>query len=88
MRFRRLTLHGLIHTGALTTAVSEANLNGIKLLSNGAIKDTGTAPIFEILVAKDRLERLIGTVLLELKVADFHFYNNFGVMRKTSESTL
>ena len=41
MDFEKLTLDGLIDTGALTSAISEADLNKIKLLSNEAIKDTG-----------------------------------------------
>ena len=43
---KKLTLDGLKDTGALTSAISEADLNKIKLLSNEAIKDTGPAPNF------------------------------------------
>ena len=46
MDFEKLTLDGLKDTGALTSAISEADLNKIKLLSNEAIKDTGPAPNF------------------------------------------
>ena len=48
MDFEKLTLDGLIDTGALTSAISETGLNKIKLLSNEAIKDTGPAPNFQI----------------------------------------
>ena len=44
MDFKKLTLDRLIDTGALTSAISEADLNKIKLLSNEEIKDTGPAP--------------------------------------------
>ena len=71
--FEKLTLDGLIDTGTLTSAISEADLNKIKLLSNEAIKDTGPAPNFQILVANGQLERPIGTVVLEFEVADFQF---------------
>ena len=73
MDFEKLTLDGLFDTGALTSAISEADLNKIKLLSNEAIKDTGPAPNFQIMVANGQLERPIGTVLLEFEVADFQF---------------
>ena len=81
MDFEKLTLDGLIDTGALTSAISEADLNKIKLLSNEAIKDTGPAPNFQIMVANGQLERPIGTVLLEFEVTDFHFQENFIVMK-------
>ena len=81
MDFEKLTLDGLIDTGASTSAISEADLNKIKLLSNEAIKDTGPAPNFQIMVANGQLERPIGTVLLEFEVADFQFQENFIVMK-------
>ena len=79
--FEKLTLDGLIDTGALTSAISEADLNKIKLLSNEAIKDTGPAPNFQIMVANCPLERPIGRVLLEFEVADFQYQKNFIVMK-------
>ena len=81
MDFEKLTLDGLIDTGALTSAISEADLNKIKLLSKEAIKDTGPAPNFQIMVGNGQLERPIGTVLLEFEVADFQFQESFIVMK-------
>ena len=81
MDFEKLTLEGLIDTGALTSAISEADLNKNKLLSNEAIKDIGPAPNFQIMVANGQLERPIGTVLLEFEVADSQFQENFIVMK-------
>ena len=81
MDFEKLTLDGLIDTGALTSAISEEDLNKIKLLSNEAIKDTGPAPNFQIMVANGQLERPIGTVLLQFEVADFQFQENFIVIK-------
>ena len=46
MDFEKLTLDGLVDTGALTSAISEQNLNKIKLLAPEAITDTGPAPNF------------------------------------------
>ena len=51
MDFEKLTLDGLIDTGALTSAISEQDLNKIKLLASEAITDTGLAPNFQIMVA-------------------------------------
>ena len=79
--FEKLTLDGLIDTGALTSAISEADLNKMKLLSNEAIKDSGPAPNFQIMVAIGQIERPIGTVLLESEVADFQFQEIFIVMK-------
>ena len=81
MDFEKLTLDGLIDTGALTSAISEEDLNKIKLLSNEAINDTGPASNFQIMVANGQLERPIGTVLLQFEVADFQFRENFIVMK-------
>ena len=40
-------LDGLFDTGAITCAISEADLKEIKLLSNEAMKETGPAPTFQ-----------------------------------------
>ena len=71
MDFEKLTLDGLIDTGALTSAISEEDLNKIKLLSNEAIKDTGPAPNFQIIVANGQLERPIDTRLTSIRSSRF-----------------
>ena len=81
MDFEKLTLDGLIDTGALTSAISEQDLNKIKLIANEAIKDTGLPPNFQIMVANGQLEVPIGTVLLEFEVADFMLRENFIIMK-------
>ena len=81
MDFEKLTLDGLIDTGALTSAISEQDLNKIKLIANEAIKDSGPPPNFQIMVANGQLEVPIGTVLLEFEVADFMLRENFIIMR-------
>ena len=80
MDFKKLTLDGLIDTGAFTSAISE-DLNKIKLLSIEAIRDISPEPNFQIMVANGQLERPIGTDLLEFEVADFQFQENFIVMK-------
>ena len=81
MDFEKLTLDGLIDTGALTSAISEQDLKKIKLIANEAIKDTGPPPNFQIMVANGQLEVPIGTVLLEFEVADFMLRENFIIMK-------
>ena len=81
MDFEKLTLDGLIDTGALTSAISEQDLNKIKLLANEAIKETGPPPNFQIMVANGQLEVPTGTVLLEFEVADFMLKENFIIMK-------
>ena len=81
MDFEKLTLDGLIDTGALTSAMSEQELNQIKLLAPEAITDTGPAPNFQMMAANGQLETPIGTVCLTFEVADFMFKENFIVMK-------
>ena len=81
MDFEKFTLDGLIDTGALTSAISEQDLNKIKLIANEAMKDTGPPPNFQIMVANGQLEVPIGTVLLEFEVADFMLRENFIIMK-------
>ena len=86
--FEKLTLDGLIDTGALTGAISEQDLNKIKLLANEAIKDTGPPPNFKIMVANGQLEVPIGTVLLEFEEADFMLRENFIIIMKNLPNPL
>ena len=81
MDVEKLTLDGLIDIGALTSAISEQDLNKIKLIANEAIKDTGPPPNFQIMVGNGQLEVPIGTVLLEFEVADFMLQENFIIMK-------
>ena len=59
MDFKKLKLDGLFVTGALTSAISEQDLNKIKLLAIEAIKETGPPPTFQIMVANRQLEALL-----------------------------
>ena len=81
MDFEKLTLDGLIDTGALTSAISEQHLNKIKLLANDAIRESGPPPNFQIMVANGQLEVPIGTVLLEFEVTDFMLRENIIIMK-------
>ena len=88
MDFEKQTLDGLIDTGALTSAISEENLNKSKRFSNEAKKVTKPAPNFQIMVANGQLERPIGNVLLQFEVADFQFIENFIVVKILPKSLM
>ena len=81
MDFKKLTLDELIDTGALTSAISEQDLNKIKLIANDAIRETGPPPNFQIMVANGQLEVPIGTVFIEFEVADFMLREIFIIMK-------
>ena len=87
MDFKNLTLDGLIDAGVLTSAISEQDLNKIKLLASKAIKETSPPPNFQITVANGQLEVPIGTVLLEFEVADFLLKENFIIMKNLPKPT-
>ena len=63
MDFEKLTLDGLIDTGALTSAISEQDLNKIKLLAPEAITDTGPAPNFQTMVANGQYLNLFAIIV-------------------------
>ena len=82
--FEKLTVDGPIFPGALTSAISEQDLNKIKLITNEAMKDTGPPPNFQIMVANGQLEVPIGIVPLEFEVADFMLLENSIIMKNLS----
>ena len=84
MDFEKLTLDCLIDTGALTSAISEQDLNRVILMVNEAIKETGPPPNFQIMVANGQQEVPIGTVLLQFEVVDLVVKENFIVMKTLS----
>ena len=51
MDFSELTLDGLVDTGALSSAIPEADLRKIRLLAPQSIVKEGPAPNFQIMVA-------------------------------------
>ena len=79
--FAKPSLHGLIDTSALTSAIFEQDLNSIELLANEAIKDTDPPPNFQIVVAIGQSEVSIGTVLPEIEVTDLMLRENFLIIK-------
>ena len=67
MDFENFTIDGVIGTGTLTSAISEQDLNKIKLLANEAIKETGPSSNFQIKVASGQLEVQLILFYLNLK---------------------
>ena len=82
MDFGELTLDGLVDTGALSSAIPEADLRKIRLLSPQSIVKEGPAPNFKIMVAQGQLETPKSTVELKFEVGDIEFHEIFIVMEK------
>ena len=88
MDLKKLTLEGLIDTGALTSANSEQELNKIKLIANVSMKDTGPPQNYQIMVVNGQIEVLIGRVLLEFEVPDIMLRGNFIIMKTCQTPSL
>ena len=56
MDFGELTLDGLVDTGALSSAIPEADLRKIRLLAPQSIVKEGPAPNSQVMVANGQLE--------------------------------
>ena len=80
MDFGELNIDGLIDTGALSSAIPEADLRKIRLLAPHTIINEGPPPEFQIVVANGQLEAPIATVELQFEVGDITFRENFIVM--------
>ena len=82
MDFGELTLDGLVETGALSSAIPEADLRKIRLLAPQSIIKEGPAPNFQTMVAKGQLENPKSNVELKFEVGDIDFHEIFIVMEK------
>ena len=80
MDFGELNIDGLIDTGALSSAIPEADLRKIRLLAPHTILNEGPPPEFQIMVANGQLESPIATVELQFEVGDITFREKFIVM--------
>ena len=83
-----LTLDGLVDTGALSSAIPEADLRKIRLLAPQSIIKEGPAPNFQIMVANGQLENPKSTVELKFEVGDIEFHDIFIVMEKLTSSLI
>ena len=82
MDFGELTLDGLVDTGALSSAIPEADLRKIRLLAPQPLVKEGAAPNFQIMVANGQLETPKSTVELKFEVGDIEFHETLIVMGK------
>ena len=80
MDFGELNIDGLIDTGALSSAIPEADLRKIRLLSPNTILNGGPPPEFQTMVANGQLEAPIATVELQFEIGDIIIRENFEVM--------
>ena len=56
MDFGDLIFDGLLHTGALSSAIPEADLRKIRIPAPHTIRNEGRPPEFQIMVASRQLE--------------------------------
>ena len=82
MHFRELKIDGLVDTGALSSAIPEADSRKIHLLAPHTILNEGPPPEFQFMVANGQLEAPIATVELQFEVGDITFREKFIVMTK------
>ena len=80
MDFGELNFDGLIDTGALSSAIPEADLRKVRLLAPHTILNEGPPPEFQIMVANGQLEAPIATVEIQFEVGDITFREKFIVM--------
>ena len=80
MDFGELNIDDLIDTGALSSAIPEADLRKIRLLAPHTILNEGPPPEFQIMVANGQLEAPFATVELQFEVGDITFSEKFIVM--------
>ena len=80
MDFGELNIDGVIDTGALSSAIREADLRKIRLLAPHTTLNEGPPPEFQIMIAKGQLEAPIATVELQFEVGDIIFKEKFIVM--------
>ena len=80
MDFGELNIDGLIDTGALSSAIPEADSRKTRLLAPHTILNEGPPPEFQIMVANGQLEAPIATVELQFEVGDIIFSEKFIVM--------
>ena len=82
MDFDELTLNGSVDTGALSSAIPEADTRKIRLLAPHSFIKKGPAPNFQIMVANTQLENPKSTVELKFKVGNIGSREVFIVMEK------
>ena len=84
MDFGELNIDGLIDTGALSSAIPEADLRKFRLLAPYTILNEGPPPEFQSMVANGQLEAPNATVELQFEVGDITFREKFIVMTNLS----
>ena len=77
MPFGELNINGLTDTGALSSAILEADLRKIRLLVPHTILNEGLQAEFQIMFANGQLEAPIPTVEMQLEVGDITFREKF-----------
>ena len=80
MDFRELNIDGLMDTGALSSAIPEANSRKIRLLAAHTILNEGPPPQFQIMGATGQLAAPIATVEMQFQAGGITVREKFKVM--------
>ena len=80
MDFGGLTIHGVIDTGALSSAILEMDLRKMRLLSPQSVIREGPPPNFQIKGRKWTIRTPKSTIELIFEVCDIEFQEIFIVM--------
>ena len=80
MDFGELTIDGLIDTGALSSAIPEADFRKLRILAPHTTLNEGPPPELQIMVSNGQLEAPIATVELQIEGGDITFREKFIVM--------
>ena len=80
MDFGQINIDGLIDTGALSSAIPDADLRKIRLLAPHTKLNEGPTLEFQIMVANGQLEAPFATVELQFEVGDITSREKFIVM--------
>ena len=84
MEFGELNIDGLIDTGALSSAIPEADLRKNRLMVLHTVLNEGLLPEFQIMLGSGQLEAPIATVDFQFEVGHITFREKFIVMTKVT----
>ena len=88
MNFGELNIDGLIDEGALTIAISEADLRKIRLLAGQTVLNEGPPPDFQVIVTNGHLETPSARTEHQYEAGDMLFKDCFIVVTNITSPLL
>ena len=84
LEFEKLTMDGLIDSGAFINAMSWSDYNAIKMNSDNCVIKEYPQPPFKIECANAQLEQPIATADIQFNIGTYTFTDTFVILSKTS----